>query len=31
MMTTTEKLALLKAGEQKNAENIRKWKEHRAA
>ena len=30
-MTTTEKLALLKVSEQKNAENIRKWKERRAA
>ena len=30
-MTTTEKLALLKGSEQKNAENIRKWKERRAA
>lgn len=31
-MTTTEKLALLKASEQRNAESIRKWsKEHRAA
>lgn len=30
-MTTSKKLALLKASDQKNAENIRKWKEQRAA
>lgn len=30
-MSIKDKLALLKEGERKNAENIRKWKEQRAA
>lgn len=30
-MTTSKRLEQLKASEHKNAENIRKWKEQRAA
>lgn len=30
-MTTSKRLEQLKASESKNAENIRKWKEQRAA
>lgn len=30
-MTTSKRLEQLKASERKNAENIRKWKEQRAA